>query len=265
MAHPRGFACAARRLRALRAGLTAFALVSLAIVAGCGDLAGADIHLASTTLGADFGTLSGAIPPLSCSAANTSTCAAVPAPAGVTGWQVGCDTAAGQCFGQADFRTQQTVATADPSSVDGAIGQQAAHYLESIDIAYTVPRNTLTFALAKIQIFVVQSAAAGGGGSGAPDGGVVVERAPAAPSDVLVGNVAPLAAGQVVTADRHLSLDGSDPAFVAISSQVKAGQDLVLAVVLTPRVAAGGAIPSGAIQVVCAPTLHFGFKWSDIF
>jgi hypothetical protein len=266
MAHPRVSTRAARGLRAIRAGLMAFALASLAIAAGCGDLAGADIHLASTSLGADFGTQAGSIPPLACSAANASGCSAVPAPAGVSGWQVGCDTAAGQCFGQADLRIQQTVTTADPSSFDSAVGKQAVHYLESIDIAYTIPTNTLTFALAKIQLYVVQNPVAGGGGSSPPAGGVVVEQAPASsPGDVLVGVVAPLAAGQVVGAERHLSLDGSDPAFTAISSQVEAGQDLVLALVVTPRVVASGPLPGGAVQVVCAPTLHFGLRWSDIF
>ncbi len=214
---------------------------------------------------ADFGTQSGAIPPLACTAANASACAAVPAPAGVSGWQAGCDATAGQCFGQADLRIQQSVTAADPSSVNSAIGQQAAHYLESIDIAYTIPANTLTFALAKIQLYVVQNPVAGGGGSGAPDGGVIVEQTPASPTDVLVGNVAPLAPGQVVSSERHLSLDGSDPAFTAISSQVEAGQDLVLALVVSPRVVAGAPLPGGAIQVVCVPTLHFGIKWSDIF
>ncbi len=260
MAHPRVSTRAARGLRAIRAGLMAFALASLAIAAGCGDLAGADIHLASTALGADFGTQAGSIPPLACSAASASACSGVPAPAGVSGWQVGCDTSAGQCFGQADLRIQQTVTAADPSSFDSAVGKQAVHYLESIDIAYTIPTNTLTFALAKIQLYVVQNPITGSGGSGAPEGGVVVEQAPASspPGDVLVGNVAPLAAGQVVGAERHLSLDGSDPAFTTISSQVEAGQDLVLALVVTPRVVASGRLPAGAIQVVCAPTLHFG-------
>jgi hypothetical protein len=252
-------------LRAIRAGLMAIAFASLAITGGCGDLAGADLHLASTSLGTDFGTQSGAIPPLACSTANASACAAVPPPAGVSGWQVGCDATAGQCFGQADLRIQQAVSTADPSSVNSAIGQQAVHYLESIDLAYTIPTNTLTFALAKIQLYVVQTPGASGGSAGAPDGGVIVEQAPASSSDVLVGNVDPLAPGQTVSAQHHLSLDGSDPAFTAISSQVEAGQDLVLALVVSPRVVAGAPLPRGAIQVVCAPTLHFGISWSDIF
>jgi hypothetical protein len=265
MAHPRASTRAARRLGAVRAGLMAFALASLTVAASC-DLAGADIHLASTSLGADFGTQAGSIPPLACSASSASACAAVPAPAGVTGWQVGCDSTAGQCFGQADLRIQQTVAAADPSSFDSAVGKQAVHYLESIEIAYTIPSNTLTFALAKIQLYVVRNPVAGGGGSSAAAGSVVVEKAPASSAgDVLVGNVPPLAAGQVVSAERHLSIDGSDPAFTAISSQIEAGQDLALALLVTPRVVASGPLPGGAVQVVCAPTLHFGLKWSDIF
>jgi len=249
----------------MRAGILA-ACALCASAAGCGDLAGADIQLGSTSLAANFGTASGAIPPLACSAANTSACTAVPAPAGVNGWQVGCDTTAGQCFGQAVLRIQQAVGVADPSSLDSALGRQAAHYLRSIEIAYTIPANTLTFALAKIQLYVVQTPGAGGGGSsGSPDGGVVVESAPAPPTDVLLGNIDPLAPGQIVSDARHVSIDGGAPAFAAISSQVQAGQDLVLALVVTPRVVAGKPLPAGAIQIVCEPTLHFGITWSDVF
>jgi hypothetical protein len=265
MALPGVLARAARRLGAVRAGVLA-ALALCVSAAGCGDLAGADIHLGSTSLSADFGAGSGAIPPLACSAADASACTAVPAPAGVSGWQVSCDATARQCFGQADLRIQQPVGAADPSSLDGALGRQAAHYLRSMDIAYTIPTNTLTFALAKIQLYVVQNPVAGGGsGPGAPDGGVVVESAPASPTDVLVGNVDPLAPGQVVSNTRHVSLDGGAAAFAAISNQVEAGQDLALALVVTPRVVAGTPLPAGAIRVVCEPTLHFGIGWSDIF
>ncbi len=250
---------------AIRNGLAALALVLSTVTAGCGDLAGTDVALDSTALRADFGAAPGTIPSLACSASDASACTAVPAPAGVSGWQVGCDTAAHQCFGQADLRVQQMVGATDPSSLDSALGRQAVHYLRSIDIAYTIPANTLTFALAKIQLFVVQNPAANGGGSGAPDGGVVVEQAPGAPADVLVGNADPLAPGQVVSDPRHLSIGEGNPAFAAMASQIEAGQDLSLALVVSPRVVAGTPLPAGAIEVLCQPTLHLAVRWSQVF
>jgi hypothetical protein len=265
MAQPRVAAHAARRSRGISGFLTAIALVGAAIAAGCGDLAGADIVLAPTSLRADFGSTPGTVPSLACTAGDKSACMAVPAPAGVSGWQVGCDTAAGQCFGQAELRIQQTVAATDPSSFDSAVGQQAVRYLRSIDIAYTIPSNTLTFALAKIQLFIARNAAAGGTGTVAPDGGVVVEQAPAPPDDVLVGDAVPLAAGQVIGDARHLSIGDGDPAFGVVSSQVEAGQDLVLVLVVSPRVLAGAPMPAGAVEVLCQPKLHFSLRWSQVF
>jgi hypothetical protein len=246
---------------AIRSVVAAFALAIAALTAGCGDLASADVALDSTALRADFGAATGSIPPIACTAGNASACAAVPAPAGVSGWQVGCDASAGQCFGQADFRVQQSVAVATPSSLDSQLGREAVPYLHGIDIAYTVPSNTLTFALAKIQLFIVTNGAAVGTG----DGGVILEASPAQSSDVLVGNVDPLAAGQVVADAHHLSISEGTPAFTAIADQVQAGQNLALAVVASPRVVAGTRLPAGAIEVLCQPTLHFAVRWSQIF
>lgn len=260
MAQPRVSSRAARGPGAIRAWLAALALVSSPFAAGC-DLAGADIALASTTLRADFGTAPGTIPPLACTASDASACMAVPAPTGVSGWQVGCDTDTRQCFGQADLRIQQKVAASDPSSFDSAVGRQAVRYLESVDIAYTIPTNTLTFALAKAQLYVVPNPTTTAPG----DGGVVLEQAPASPTDLLIGNVEALAPGQVVSAAHHLSLDGGSPAFAAISSQVQAGQDLTFALVVTPHVVASAPLPAGAVAVVCQPTLHFALTWGELF
>src|SRR4051794_5960523 len=115
MAQPRVSSRAARGRGARGAWLAALALVFSSLAAGC-DLAGADIALAPTTLHADFGSAPGTIPPLACSGSDAASCMAVPAPSGVTGWKVGCDTSAHQCFGQADMRIEQTVAAADPAS-----------------------------------------------------------------------------------------------------------------------------------------------------
>lgn len=261
MAQPRVSSRAARSQGAIRASLAALALAFASFAAGCGDLAGADVVLAPATLTADFGTAPGTIPPLACSGSNASACLAVPAPTGVSGWQVGCDAAAGQCFGQANLRIQQVVASNDPSSFDSEVGRQAVRYLRSVDIAYTIPSNTLTFALAKIQLYIVPNPT-----TTAPvDGGVVVEQAPASPTDLLIGNVETLAPGQMVSAAHHLSLEGGSPAFGAISSQVQAGQDLALALVVTPRVVASAPLPAGAVAVVCQPTLHFALTWGELF
>ncbi len=94
---------------------------------------------------------------------------------------------------------------------------------------------------------------------------MVVEQAPASPTDLLIGNVDALAPGQMVSDAHHLSLDGGSPAFAAISSQVQAGQDLALALVVTPRVVASAPLPAGAVAVVCQPTLHFALTWGELF
>lgn len=242
-------------------------LCTLAWSAGCGDLADADVALDSTLLREDFGAAGGSIPPLACSAADATACAALPAPAGVAGWQVGCDTAAGQCYGQADVRIQQANATASASSsLDRALGKQAVRYLRSIDIAYTVPTNTLTFALARVEIFVVVDSAGGGATPvDAGSGTTVAADAVVAPTqDVLVGGLDPLGAGEIITGARHLTVASNSPAFAAAAAQVSAGRDLGLAVVVSPRVRAGAPVPAGAIEVLLQPTLRVGISWSEI-
>jgi len=265
MVLPRVFSRAAGQ-GAVRGVFAAIALAAAALTTGCGDLASADVALDSTALRADFGAAAGSIPPLACTASSASACAAVPAPVGVSGWQVGCDATAHQCFGQADLRIEQTVAVANPSSLDSALGRDAAPYLRGIDVAYTIPINTLTFALAKIQLFVVASGAvAPDAGTAVGDGGTTLEAAPAEAGDVLVGNADPLAAGQLLSDARHLSIGEGTPAFTAIANQVESGQNLGLAVVVSPRVVAGAPLPAGAVEVICQPTLHFAVRWSQVF
>ena len=132
----------ARRLRAVRAGLIAFAFASSAIATGC-DLAGADIHRASASLGADFGTQAGSIPPLACSASSASACAAVPAPVGVTGWQVGCDTAVGQCFGQADYPSSRRWRRRIPCRSTARSASRRCTTWNRLTSPATIPTNTL--------------------------------------------------------------------------------------------------------------------------
>ncbi len=222
----------------------------------CGDVAEDSVALDSMSLQGDFGAATGTLPALSCTADDASACTGVPAPAGVSGWQVGCDGAAGKCFGQADMRLQQLVVTTSATSLDTALRKQAVRYLRSVDIAYTIPTNTLTFALARIQIFVVVPAPAADVVAGTGE--------TAASNDVLVGEIAPLAAGEVVTTSRHLVIAEGSPARDAIAGQVGAGRDFGLAFVVSPRVMAGAPMPAGSFLVSYQPTLKIAISWSQL-
>jgi hypothetical protein len=204
----------------------------------CGDVADDSVALDTMSLQGDFGAATGTLPAMSCTAADASACAGVPAPAGVSGWQVGCDVAAGKCFGQADMRLQQSVVMTSATSLDTSLRKQAVRYLRSVDIAYTIPTNTLT--------------------TTASDGET------AASSDVLVGEIDPLAAGEVVTTSRHLVIAEGSPARDAIAGQVGDGRDLALAFVVSPRVVAGAPMPAGSFLVSYQPTLKIAISWSQI-
>jgi hypothetical protein len=230
-------------------------MATVAVVAGrqvaCGDVAEDSVALDTMTLQGDFGAATGTLPAMSCTAADASACADLPAPAGVSGWQVGCDVAAGKCFGQADMRLQQSVVMTSSTSLDTSLRKQAVRYLRSVDIAYTIPTNTLTFALARIQVFVVVPSTASDGQT-------------AASSDVLVGEIDPVAAGEVVTTSRHLVIAEGSPARDAIAGQVGDGHDLALAFVVSPRVMAGAPMPAGSFLVSYQPTLKIAISWSQI-
>ena len=199
---------------------------------------------ASTSLSADFGTAPGAIPPLACSAATPRRASAVPAPSGVSGWQVGCDAAAGQCFGQADLRIQQAVSSSAPvvarrrgRPASGALSALGRHRLhDSHQHADLRAREDPALRRAEShrdRQRRVRRRRGRRAGSRVTDGFAGRQRRSAR---------APARWSATPTISR--STAGS-PAFAAISSQVEAGQDLALALVVSPargrgRAAAGG-------------------------
>jgi hypothetical protein len=217
---------------------------------GCGgDVFDVDVPLSTQSFVHDFGPSAGAIPQLGCGAPDDATCASLAtmfAAAASSGVRFGCDVGAAQCFGETDVRVAVPVQTAVSGVFDGVIQRQAIDLVRTIDIAYTIPVNTLTFSVPDVSVFV-----SGGDDSGESD-------------DLLIDTIGSVSAGQIVTAPRHLIITEGSPAHAAIESALLDAGPLTFAVVMSPRFTAGTALPGGKIEVDLQPTVEVALPWSKL-
>jgi hypothetical protein len=216
--------------------------------AGCGDLFDIDVALGTRSFVHDFGPSAGAIPQLGCSAPDDDACASLSSTvstADASGIRFGCDVAAAQCFGEADVRITMPVENVDAGGFDGVIARQAVDLVRSIDIAYTIPVNTLTFAVPDVSVFVSN------------DDGLESDG-------VLIDTIGSLAAGQTLTKPLHLSIVEGSAAHAAIERGLLGAGPLTFTVVLAPRFTAGSALPGGRIQVDLQPTVRVALPWSKV-
>jgi hypothetical protein len=235
--------------RALRRAAGA-ALVVAATACGT-DLFSLEIDLQTVTLSADFGTSTGTIPVVACDPAMPAICGGAQI-VDVSGVQSnvadvsvspGCDPATSQCFGQATVSLIQPVNVLQDDSFTSRAARGSTSLVHSVDLAYTMPVNTLSFAVPDIAVYVGP-----GDATHASDPGVV-----------LVDTIPGVAAGTTFTDRRHLTIaEGSDAANV-IEGNIGARTQFVFILVTTPRIAGGAPAPAGAFEVDLFPTVQIGF------
>ena len=218
---------------------------------GCGsDLFSVDVDLQQQVYQADFGTAQGTIPVVACDVATPEICGAgvTPAPVESNGVradvQLGCDGTARQCFAQAHLVGANTVDVLQDDAFVTKVERRSVVVVRKADLAYQVPVNTLTFDIPEIQIFVGP-----GGSTSETDAGVVP-----------VGTTARLAAGTTLDAASagHVVVPDGSAAHDFIERSILAKQTMVFLLVANPRLAAGAALPAGALQVVMVPRLTLG-------
>jgi hypothetical protein len=232
----------------MRAGVLA---VLLGLGAGGCDMLDFDVNLAPQSFRLDFGQQSGTIPTVACSDA-ADVCSDMPPLAVDTSSQTGmpsqvevaagCDTSSGQCYAQASARVAQTMSVLQGDGVVSKIERHSLGFVKIADVAYTIPVNTLTFDIPKIDIY-------------AGPAGAVRETDPGVAS---VGSTQPITAGKTTTESLHLTITKDTPARSVIEDAVSNKRDFVFIAVATPRMSAGSPVPAGAVQIDIAPKLVVG-------
>jgi hypothetical protein len=230
------------------------ALMALWLGGGCSsDVLDVQVDLQREVFDADFGPPAGNIPDVACDPAapgacgvgvvGTGTAAAAALPADVS-VSVGCDAASARCFGQALAHVPYAVDVLQDDSFTSSVGRRAIGLVRVADLAYTVPINTLTFDLPKIDVYVGPP-----GTARETDSGVA-----------FVDSTTPIPAAATFTAERHLTLADGSAARALVESSIKAQQPFVVLLVLAPRVEAGKPVPAGGLEVALQPRLTIGFR-----
>jgi hypothetical protein len=210
-----------------------------------------NVKLATQTYQMDFGSATGTIPTVTCGAGAPSVCdtqqrAAVtttPGPSQVT-VQAGCDSATSRCFLEATARLTYLVDVLQDGGFVTAVERHSAWTVKSVNLAYTVPTNTLTFDIPSVDVYV-----------GPP--GTTSETDPGVAH---VDSTMPIAAGTTfVDQPRQLTVAAGSDARNLIVSSVENKQTIVFVVVAKPRVEAGAPIPAGHLELDIYPTLVLGF------
>ena len=222
--------------------------------AGCGDIFDFDVDLATQTFTLDFGQQTGTVPAIACNDASvqqacagsssftidtSSSTGSAPSQVDVA---LGCD-GNGMCFAEASARVAQSVSVLQDNSFSSRVGRHALGLVKLADIAYTVPANSMTIDIPKVDVY-----AGPAGSQRETDPGVAV-----------VGSTQPIPAGTMITDQQHMIIDDNTPARPVIEHAIENKQDFVFIVVATPRMDAGSPIPAGSVQVDIYPHLKVGF------
>jgi hypothetical protein len=237
--------------RRARLALLPMAAAVLGLAACTPDLFDVNVDLSPHSFAADFGPPSGTIPAVPCDVSGENTCASQPAVAASTtatdadvDVSLACDGATSRCFAAARARVAYPLDVLQDDAFVTKVERRAISVVRVVDLAYTLPVNTLTFDVPRIDVYVGPAGTRTETDSGA----------------VLVDSIDAVAAGVPLTEPRHLVLADDSPARDLIQASIQQQQTFVFVVVASPRLEAGAPVPAGAFEVDLFPKLTLGFR-----
>ena len=229
-------------------------LVAVGGATGCSaDVLDVTVNLKPQMFALDFGQRTGTVPTVTCDdtivqevcgsgqsvAVDTTPTTGVPSDVQVA---LGCDPSTARCFAQATAHASQPVNVLQDDAFVTRVERNALTFVHLVDVAYTIPANTLTFDMPQIDIYA--------GPSGA--------RRETDPGVAFVGSTQAIAAGTAVTDPLHVTITDETPARPVIEHAIENKQEFVFIVVAKPRLDAGAPIPAGAVQIDVFPSLVIG-------
>lgn len=232
---------------------TVMAVLTAALtLAGCSpDIFDVSVELGEEAFRLDFGSTAGTVPALACDPAAPQACGsdgviALENGVGETEVVARCDGATSRCYVQANTHVFYTVDVLRDEAFVSRVGRKAVTLVRMLDVAYSVPTNTATFDVPRLDVYV-----------GPPEA-----RLPGDAGVTLVDSVPLIAAGQMITADApgHLTIADQSPGRALIESSIKRKAPFVFIVTAAPRLESGAPLPSGKMDVVLRPLLGLGVR-----
>jgi hypothetical protein len=225
-------------------------LVGGAVPACNPDIFDVSVALTSESYPVDFGATTGNVPTFTCDPTMAGMCGSAQTVTldndmGQASLALGCDATKDLCFAQADARVLATVDVLQDDSFTSAVGRRAVSVVRMLDLAYTIPTNTTTFAIPEIDVYVGPA-----GTTTSSDPGVS-----------LVDKISPIPAGMtVVDPPRHLTVADGSPARDLIETSIRDEAPFVFVVTTTPRLEAGAPLPAGRLEIDVHPLLGLGLR-----
>jgi hypothetical protein len=195
----------------------------------------------------DLGSMQGTIPEIACDPTIADACAGqtvgtvqASMGGGMATAHLACDPSTARCYAQASAVQSFPVKVLQEDGFIPTIERWAVVIVRSVDVAYHVPVNTLTFPVPEIRVSV--------GPKTESDAGVVP-----------IGATIPVAAGATIgDPPRHLVLKDDTPARALIEDSIRHKRTFVILAGFAPRLEAGAPIPAGQLEVDLSPHLTVG-------
>jgi hypothetical protein len=226
-------------------------LAAGAAAGGCSkDIFDLSLSLQKEAYTIDFGSPRGDVPAVACRGDGMDVCnvpvvstdvAAFGVPATVD-LTAACDASTNLCYAQATVHAAYTVSVLDDPGFAASTARRGTSFVRVVDLAYTVPVNTLNFDLPALDIYV-----------GPP--GTARETDP---DVVAVGSTVALTAGETLTDEQHLTVADGSPARALIEGDIQSQQPFTFVLVLAPRFGSGRPIPAGSVEIDVTPRLVIG-------
>jgi hypothetical protein len=227
-------------------GVTSFLLACVVGTGACSsDIFDVDVAFTAQSYDFDFGAESGQVPVVACDAEDDP-CSGVVTASGddaIRSLHVGCSPVEGQCYVQADAELAFTLSILEQSDFRAKVQRRSIELVRSVDLAYAIPVNTLSFDIPQVDVFV------------GPEG----TRRFDDPGVVFVDSIKTVPAGAVTPLPTHHLIVAEHSAARALLQDTIVRQvPFVFVLATSPRLTSGQPIPAGQLTVELHPLMRLG-------